>query len=62
MAIQKHNYELSIWNEKLTNSGKEEYKQQIIGANDMSHLGRATNIHFKKLFLIPRQVIMFKMN
>lgn len=60
MAIQKHNYELSIWNEKLTNNGKEEYKQQIIGANDMSHLGRATNIHFKKL-LNGTHVLTFQM-
>ena len=49
MAIQKHKYELSIWSEELTNNGIEEHRQQIIGADDMSHLGRATNVHFKKL-------------
>ena len=50
MAIQKHKYELSIWKEGLNINGKvESNKQQIIGADDMTHLGRATSVLFKKL-------------
>ena len=61
MAIQKHEYELSIWNEELKNDGtREEHKQQIIGAHDMTHLGRATNVHFKKL-LNGTHVVTFQM-
>lgn len=61
MAIQKHEYELSIWNEELKNDGtREEHKQQIIGAHDMTHLGRATNVHFKKL-LNGTHIVTFQM-
>lgn len=49
MAIIKKEYELSIWNEKLNSSGiKTEKKGMIIGAHDMTHLGRATNIKLKR--------------
>ena len=60
MAIQKHNYELSIWNQKLVNGQEQDFKQQIIGAHDMSHLGRATKVHFKKL-LNGTHVVTFSM-
>ena len=60
MAIQKHKYELSIWDKELTNEGIKEYKQQIIGADDMSHLGQATNIHFKKM-LNGTHILTFQM-
>lgn len=60
MAIQKHEYELSIWSERLTDNGVEEHKQQIIGAHDMSHLGRATKVHFRKL-LNGTHVLTFEM-
>ena len=60
MAIQKHKYELSIWNKELTDDGIKESKQQIIGADDMSHLGRTTNVHFKKL-LNGTHVLTFQM-
>lgn len=45
MAIQKKEYELSVWKEELGDKGnKIETKLYIIGAHDMSYLGRATNI------------------
>ena len=44
MAIQKKPYELSIWNEELIDGIKTETKGIIIGAHDMSYLGRATAI------------------
>ena len=44
MAIQKREYELSIWNEELIDGIKTESKGIIIGAHDMSYLGRATAI------------------
>lgn len=47
MAIQKREYELSIWHESLNSEYvKEETKLAVIGAHDMSYLGRATDIHF----------------
>lgn len=48
MAIQKREYELSIWNEKLIDGIKQETKGIIIGAHDMSYLGRATAIKLTK--------------
>jgi hypothetical protein len=48
MAIQKKEYELSVWVETLNTSGtesvKEERKLGIIGAHDMSYNGRASLI------------------
>lgn len=48
MAIQKREYELSVWNEELVNGIKKESKGIIIGAHDMSYLGRATSIKFTR--------------
>jgi hypothetical protein len=48
MAIQKREYELSVWNEELINGIKKESKGIIIGAHDMSYLGRATSIKFTR--------------
>jgi hypothetical protein len=49
MAIQKKEYELSIWKEELGNSGnKIETKLYIIGAHDMSYPGRATALKLVK--------------
>ena len=44
MAIQKKEYELSIWHEFLNSTGKAEEKLAVIGAHDMTYLGRATNV------------------
>lgn len=45
MAIQKNEYELSIWKEELGDGGqKTETKMFVIGAHDMSYLGRATSV------------------
>jgi hypothetical protein len=47
VAIQKYEYELSVWHEKLNSDGnKIEEKMAVIGAHDMTYLGRATDIHF----------------
>lgn len=44
MAIIKKPYEISVWDEKLGENGqKTEIKRAIIGANDMSYIGRATS-------------------
>ena len=48
MAIQKEQYELSVWNEQLIDGIKQESKGIIIGAHDMSYLGRATAIKLTK--------------
>lgn len=48
MAIQKKEYELSVWNEELVNGIKKESKGIVIGSHDMSYLGRATAIKFYK--------------
>lgn len=49
MALIKHPYEISIWTEKLNEDGiKEEKMGAIIGAHDMTYLGKATNVKFKR--------------
>ena len=48
MAIQKNEYELSVWNEELINGIKKESKGVIIGGHDMTYLGRATNLKFTR--------------
>lgn len=50
MSILKPIYELSVWKEVLNteNGTKTEIKEAIIGADDMSALGRATNIQLKR--------------
>lgn len=49
MAIKKKPYELSVWTEQLNNgSSKIEKKGIVIGAHDMSYLGKATKIFLKK--------------
>ena len=61
MAIQKYEYEVSIWEKELKgNNTINETKLQVIGAHDMTHLGRATNIHFRKL-LNGTHVLTFQM-
>ena len=61
MAIHKHEYELSIWEKELVDGNTiNETKLQVIGAHDMTHLGRATNVHFKKL-LNGTHVLTFQM-
>lgn len=49
MGVQRYEYELSVWKESLARDGlrKNEKKMAIIGANDMSYLGKATNIKFR---------------
>ena len=48
MSIQKKEYELSVWSETLGEEGnKIEKKQFIIGAHDMTYLGRATGSKLK---------------
>lgn len=43
MAIIKKPYEISVWDEKLGEYGqKTEIKKAVIGANDISYIGRAT--------------------
>ena len=43
--IRKRKYELSVWSETLGDNGQKiEKKEYIIGAHDMSYLGRATGI------------------
>lgn len=44
----KQPYELSIWTEQLEDGIKVEKKGAIIGAHDMTYLGKATNICLKK--------------
>lgn len=49
MAVLKKPYEISIWIERLgTNGSKIEEKGLIIGAHDMSYLGRATNVVLRR--------------
>lgn len=50
MSILKPKYELSVWKEILDteNGTKTEIKEAIIGADDMSALGRATNVQLKR--------------
>ena len=49
MAILKKEYELSVWDETLGVKGqKEEIKRAIIGAHDMSYLGRATALKLSR--------------
>lgn len=49
MAIIKKSYEISVWDEKLGENGqKTEIKRAIIGADDMTYLGRATSPKFTK--------------
>lgn len=48
MAIQKNEYELSVWNEELINGIKKESKGMIIGSHDMSYLGRAAALKIYK--------------
>ena len=49
MALIKHPYEISIWTEKLNEDGiKEEKMGAIIGAHDMTYLGKATNVKLKR--------------
>ena len=44
MAIIKKSYEISVWDEKLGENGqKTEIKRAVIGADDMTYLGRATS-------------------
>lgn len=44
MAIIKKPYEISVWDEKLGENGqKTEIKRAIIGAHDMTYIGRATS-------------------
>lgn len=43
----KHPYELSAWVERLENGIKVEKKGVIIGAHDMTYIGKATNIKLK---------------
>lgn len=48
MAVIKKPYELSIWSEALKGEGqKEESRKFIIGAHDMTYLGRASAIKLK---------------
>lgn len=49
MAVIKREYELSVWDEQLNSDGtKQEKKGAIIGAHDMTYLGRATNIKLRR--------------
>lgn len=49
MAILKNEYEISIWNEYLDSTGKKvESKGAIIGAHDMTYLGRAINPNLRR--------------
>lgn len=49
MAMKKRPYELSVWVEQLNGSNsKIEKKGIIIGAHDMSYLGKATNLVLKR--------------
>lgn len=49
MAILKKEYEISIWNEYLDSTGKKvESKGAIIGAHDMTYLGRAINPNLRR--------------
>lgn len=51
MAMIKHPYELSVWKEKLNGSdSKIEEKGVIIGAHDMTYLGKATNLILTRKF------------
>ena len=47
MAIQTRPYELTVWTETLNQDGtKTEKRLGVIGAHDMTYLGRATTIKF----------------
>lgn len=50
VSILKYEYELSVWKETLAKEGqrKEEKKMAIIGAHDMTFLGKATKLKFIK--------------
>lgn len=49
MSIQKHPYELSIWEEHLGNNGiKSERRLATIGSSNMTYGGKATEIELKK--------------
>ena len=49
MSVVKKEYELSVWYETLNSKGiKVEKKGMIIGAHDMTFLGKATNIKLKR--------------
>ena len=48
MAVQKKEYELSVWTEELVNGNKVEHKGAIIGAHNMSYLGRAAKLVLKR--------------
>jgi hypothetical protein len=51
MAMLKYPYELSVWKEELNGSNsKIEEKGVIIGAHDMTYLGKATNIVLNRKF------------
>lgn len=43
MSILKKEYELSVWNEELIDGVKKESRGITIGADSMTHLGRATS-------------------
>jgi hypothetical protein len=48
MAVLKKPYELSVWREELEGEGKKaEHRVYIIGAHDMTYLGRASAIKLK---------------
>lgn len=49
MSIQKHPYELSIWEEHLGDNGiKSERRLATIGSSNMTYGGKATEIELKK--------------
>lgn len=49
MAILKSPYEISVWKEILNDDGtKTEKKMYIIGSDNMSYLGKATNVVLKR--------------
>lgn len=43
MGLIKFPYELSVWQEKMVDGKQKEYMSAIIGAHDMSFLGKATS-------------------
>lgn len=49
MATLKYPYEISVWTEHLNDEGiKVEKKELIIGANDMTYLGKATSVKLRR--------------
>ena len=57
MAIIKKPYEISVWDEKLGENGqKTEIKKAIIGAHDMSYIGRATSPKLTKNLNSPKKI------